>query len=108
LLAAAAREFKEEVGITPSGKYVELGAIRQKSGKIVHAWAFSGDWDEAQPVQSTTFELEWPPNSGRRQRFPEVDRAGFFPVPQARYKLKAVQHLFLDRLRVILEKEGVI
>ena len=98
LLAAAIREFKEETGVTPRGEFIELGAIKQKGGKIVHAWAFPGEWDEARPLQSNTFELEWPPRSGKIQRFPEIDRAGFFSIPNARQKLKEAQHPFLDRL----------
>jgi predicted NUDIX family NTP pyrophosphohydrolase len=99
LLAAAIREFKEETGITPHGGFIELGAIKQKGGKIVHAWAFRGDLDASQPLQSNTFELEWPPGSGRTQSFPEIDRAGFFSIPEARKKLKETQHPFLDRLQ---------
>jgi predicted NUDIX family NTP pyrophosphohydrolase len=99
LLVAARREFKEEVGIDPwCGDFLELGSVRQKGGKIVHAWAFQGDCDESRPLQSNTFELEWPPLSGRIQRFPEIDRVAFFTVPEARKKLKEAQHPFLDRL----------
>jgi predicted NUDIX family NTP pyrophosphohydrolase len=102
LLDAARREFEEEVGIKPHGPYIELGSIRQKSGKIVHAWAFEGQWDESQPIRSTTFEMPWPPASGRTQAFPEVDRAGFFPLAGARQKLKDSQWPFLDRLQAML------
>jgi predicted NUDIX family NTP pyrophosphohydrolase len=102
LLGAAIREFEEETGLDPRGDFIELGAIQQKGGKIVHAWAFPGDWDETRPLQSNTFELEWPPRSGTLQRFPEVDRVGFFSIPQAREKLKQAQHAFLDRLETAL------
>ena len=102
LLAAAQREFKEEVGINPSGEFLQLGNVVQKGGKIVHAWAFQGAWDEAQPLRSNTFELEWPPGSGTIQRFPEIDRAGFFSMSHARQKLKEAQHPFLDRLQEAL------
>ena len=102
LRAAAVREFEEETGLKPSGDFVELGAIQQKGGKIVHAWAFPGDWDEARALQSNTFELEWPPRSGKTQRFPEIDRAGFFSIPSAKEKLKEAQHPFLDRLQEAL------
>jgi predicted NUDIX family NTP pyrophosphohydrolase len=102
LLDAARREFEEEVGIKPHGPYIELGSIRQKSGKLVHAWAFEGQWDESQPIRSTTFEMPWPPASGRTQAFPEVDRAGFFTLSQAREKLKDSQWPFLDRLQAML------
>ena len=102
LLAAAIREFEEETGLEPRGDFIELGAIKQKGGKIVHAWAFTGEWDEARPPQSNTFELEWPPRSGTIQRFPEIDRVGFFSIPRARQKLKEAQHPFLDRLEAAL------
>lgn len=107
-LDAAVREFKEEVGIEASGEFLELGSIRQKGGKEVRAWAFAGDWDESRPLQSNTFELEWPPGSGRRQRFPEVDRVVFLPIPHARKKLKAAQHPFLDRLATHLRNKQVL
>ena len=104
LLAAAIREFKEETGVGPSGgDFIELGSIKQKGGKIVHAWAFSGDWDGSQPLKSNTFELEWPPGSGSVQSFPEIDRVGFFSMPEARKKLKESQHPFLDRLLAALK-----
>ncbi len=102
LLDAARREFEEEVGLKPHGPYLELGSIRQRSGKIVHAWGFEGQWDESQPIHSTSFEMPWPPASGRTQAFPEVDRAGFFPLPEARRKLKDTQLPFLDRLQAML------
>ena len=103
LLAAAIREFREETGIEPLADFIELGAIRQKGGKTVHAWAFPGDWDDSRPLQSNTFELEWPPRSGIIQRFPEIDRAGFFTMPDARRKLKEAQRPFLDRLKTALK-----
>jgi len=102
LVAAAVREFKEETGIEPAGEFIELGSVKQKGGKIVHAWAFAGDWDETRPLQSNTFEIEWPPRSGKRQSFPEIDRAAFFPIPEAKRKLKEAQHPFLDRLQSVL------
>ena len=71
LLDAAVREFEEETGIKPHGPYLELGSIRQKGGKTVHAWAFEGNYDESQPVQSNTFEMQWPPGSGKICSFPE-------------------------------------
>ena len=101
--AAAIREFKEETGSTPRGEFIELGAIKQKGGKIVHAWAFSGDWDGSQPLKSNTFELEWPPGSGSVRSFPEIDRVGFFSMPEACKKLKESQHPFLDRLQAALK-----
>lgn len=102
LLDTARREFKEEVGIEPSGAYLPLGWIRQKGGKIVHAWAFAGDWNEAHAHVCNTFSMEWPPRSGHFQSFPEVDRVGFFKLAKAREKLKDTQHPFLDRLTELL------
>jgi len=105
LLEAAIREFKEEVGIEPQGPYQELGLIRQKSGKLVHAWAFCGDWSESNILRSNTFSLEWPPGSGQRQSYPEVDRVAFLSLAEARKKLKAAQHPLLDRLEALLADE---
>lgn len=102
LLDAARREFEEEVGIKPHGPYIELGSIRQKGGKIVHAWAFEGQWDGSQPIRSATFEMAWPPDSGQTSRFPEIDRAEFFTLAEARRKLKDSQWPFLDRLQAML------
>lgn len=102
LLATAQREFEEEVGIQPHGEFLPLGWIRQKGGKIVHGWAFAGDWSESQKHVCNTFTMEWPPGSGRFQRFPEVDRVGFFSPRRAREKLKDTQHPFLDRLLTAL------
>ena len=98
LIEAAQREFQEEVGILPHGPYMELGNIRQKSGKMVFAWAFEGDYPDDCPIHSIDFEMEWPPLSGQKCKFPEIDRAGFFPISEALLKLKAAQHPFLTRL----------
>lgn len=97
LLAAAIREFTEETGLTPAPPFVPLGEIKQKSGKIAHAWAFPGDCDPDQ-IRSNTFELEWPPKSGRKQEFPEVDRAKFYHLAAARQKILVSELPFLDRL----------
>jgi predicted NUDIX family NTP pyrophosphohydrolase len=97
-LAAARREFAEELGSPcPDGEALELGEIRQKNGKRVTAWAVEGDLD-AGAITSNTFEIEWPPRSGRRQEFPEVDRAAWFGLAAARTKILAAQAAFLDRL----------
>jgi predicted NUDIX family NTP pyrophosphohydrolase len=97
LLAAACREFEEETGVpVPGGPFVPLGHIRQRAGKIVHAWAFAGDCDPG-AIHSNTYELEWPPRSGRRQSFPEVDRGAFFDPDTARRKLLPAQTPFIDR-----------
>src|SRR5205814_3451337 len=76
-LAAARREFEEETGIRPAGPYLPLGSVRQKAGKVVHAWAWEGDADP-EKVMSNTMSVEWPPGSGRRVAFPEVDRCAWF------------------------------
>jgi predicted NUDIX family NTP pyrophosphohydrolase len=102
LIAAAVREFTEEVGLRPCGEFLPLGSIQQKGGKIVHAWAFEGDWGENQIHRCNLFALEWPPKSGKRCEFPEVDRVCFFPIPEAKRKLKETQHPFLDRLAALL------
>lgn len=100
-LDAALREFEEELGSAPalsSATAAEpLGEVRQKSGKLVAAWALAGDLD-AERIVSNTFELEWPPRSGRRREFPEVDRAGWFTLAQAREKLLPAQLPLLDRI----------
>lgn len=98
LLNAAIREFEEETGIKPHGPYLELGFILQKGGKTVHVWAFEGDYDESQPVRSNMFEMEWPPGSGKICSFPEIDRACFFALPEAKKKLKEAQWPLIERL----------
>ena len=101
LLTRAQIEFEEEVGFRAEnvGDWIALGSIKQKGGKIVHAWAFEGDLPESFVCKSNLFEMEWPPHSGKRKMFPEVDRACFFPDEVARCKLKSTQVPFLDRLR---------
>ena len=103
LLARARIEFEEELGVTASGNWLELGSVKQKGGKTVHAWALAGDLDDGFQVKSNTFELEWPLRSGKLQRFPEVDQARFFPVEEARKKINAAQTVFLDRLIQLLD-----
>jgi predicted NUDIX family NTP pyrophosphohydrolase len=99
---AARREFHEETGTElPPGALADLGSVRQKSGKQVAAWAAEGDLDAA-GVTSNTFELEWPPRSGQRQAFPEIDRAEWFGIDEAREKLNPAQTAFLDRLAALL------
>jgi predicted NUDIX family NTP pyrophosphohydrolase len=96
--AAALREFAEELGSAPpAAGYLDLGRIRQANGKIVTAWAVEGDLD-ATAIVSNTFELQWPPRSGRMQAFPEVDRAQWFGLDEARPKLVKGQAELLDRL----------
>ena len=96
-LEAARREFAEELGSPADGDATPLGEVKQKSGKVVAAWGVQGDLDPAD-VRSNTFEMEWPPRSGRRQSFPEIDRAEWFTPEVAREKLNPAQCAFLDRL----------
>ena len=98
LLAVARREFEEETGHRPpEGPTIEVGEIRQKSGKRVLAWAVEGDLDTETAV-SNSFEMEWPPRSGRLREFPEIDRVAWFGLEEAREMIKAAQAPFLDRL----------
>ena len=97
-LAAAKREFREETGQAIEGDFISLGDIRQASGKVVAAWAVEGEID-ARAIASNSFEMEWPPRSGRRQSFPEVDRAAWFSLDEARRRINRGQTAFLERLR---------
>jgi predicted NUDIX family NTP pyrophosphohydrolase len=100
--ACAVREFAEETGSAPApGELRDLGEVRQRGGKVVRAWALAGDLD-AEAIRSNTFEVEWPPRSGRRQTFPEVDRAAWFGLDEARERINPAQAAFLDRLREIV------
>ena len=107
LETVAVREFAEETGhALPDGvALVDLGDIRQKSGKIVVAWAVEGDLDPATSV-SNTYEMEWPPRSGRMREFPEIDRVAWFGLDEARAKMKAAQQSFLDRLLAAIDRAG--
>jgi len=98
LMQTAIREFEEETGIESNGKYVPLGTTIQRNDKIVHAWAFESDNSEQLDIVCNTFEMEWPPKSGKRQKFPEVDRGEFFSVDDARKKIYSAQQVFIDRL----------
>jgi predicted NUDIX family NTP pyrophosphohydrolase len=94
----ARREFEEELGVpVPGGHLVDLGEIRQRGGKVVQAWAVEGDLDPG-VVVSNTFELEWPPRSGRMATFPEIDRAAWFDLDGARAVIVTGQRAFLDRV----------
>lgn len=97
-LKVARREFYEETGLRPHGPFLELTPIRQKGGKEVLAWAFEGDCDP-QSIQSNTFEIEWPPGSGRTREFPEVDRAGFFDPSAAAVKINPAQVALVEELQ---------
>ncbi len=100
-LAVAQREFAEETGAQPLGDCCSLGDVVQAGGKRVSAWAVAGDFDPAALV-ANTFELEWPPRSGRKRTFPEVDRAAWFSPDEARRKIIAGQRPFVDRLLTLL------
>jgi predicted NUDIX family NTP pyrophosphohydrolase len=99
--AAAQREFQEETGLAPRGPFLELGSVYHKSGKKVVAWAFRGE-EEPAKLQSNTFELEWPPRSGKFREFPEIDRAEFFTVEAAKGKMHAAEVEFVRRLEKLL------
>ena len=103
LLDVARREFEEETGLDlPAGPVSELGSIVQKGGKTVHAWAVEGDLDPA-AARSNEFEIEWPPRSGRRTSFPEIDRVAWFGPTDARERIKPTQIPLLDRLEAALD-----
>lgn len=103
-LAAARREFAEELGSAPpEGETIELGEVRQKSGKRVRAWAIAGDL-EPDRIHSNRFTMQWPPRSGRMQEFPEVDRAAWFGLERAREKINPAQVALVDRLVAELER----
>jgi predicted NUDIX family NTP pyrophosphohydrolase len=103
---AARREFLEETGIVlPEGTWLELGSIVQKGGKVVHAWGVEGDLDPSH-ARSETFELEWPPKSGRIQAFPEIDRVQWFEPSEARRRVKEAQVPLIDRLDAELARFG--
>jgi predicted NUDIX family NTP pyrophosphohydrolase len=96
-IGAARREFKEETGLVAKGEMTELTPVRQKSGKLVHAFALDADFDLA-GFASNTFEIEWPPKSGQRQIFPEIDRIAYFTLPAAKVKIHAYQLPLLSEL----------
>jgi predicted NUDIX family NTP pyrophosphohydrolase len=102
-LEVAKREFWEETGFRASGEFVPLTSRKQPSGKIITAWAFEGDCD-ASTIKSNTFSMEWPPRSGKREEFPEVDRAGWFSIPDAKEKIIKGQSGFVDELVRILKQ----
>ena len=103
--AAAFREFEEELGVRPDGPAMPLGEIVQKAGKRVTAYAVEGDFDVA-AIVSNSFEIEWPPRSGRRQSFPEVDRAAWLSLDAARDRINPAQAVLLDRLAAIVGRNG--
>jgi predicted NUDIX family NTP pyrophosphohydrolase len=100
-LAAAQREFEEETGQLITGKFIKLQSVKQKSGKVVHAWAIEGDIDH-ENIVSNIFEIEWPPKSGKKTSFPEIDRADWFTVDTAKVKIIPAQ------MGLIEELEGLV
>src|SRR5687767_46806 len=101
-LDAAKREFEEETGTKISGKFIELEAVKQKGGKIVLAWAVEGDIDPAK-IKSNDFEIEWPPGSGKRKSFPEVDKAAWFESTEATKKIIEAQSSLIHKLKAIVK-----
>jgi predicted NUDIX family NTP pyrophosphohydrolase len=100
-VAAALREFEEETGFKVTGHLIPLTPVKMKSGKVIQAWAVEGDCDPS-ALRSNTFSMEWPPHSGRLQEFPEVDRAAWFDMKEAKEKINQGQVGFLDELRLAL------
>ena len=98
-LLAAKRETLEETGFAPTGKFIRLPPVRQPSGKMIHSWAIEAGGLDPAAIKSGTFEMEWPPRSGRTAAFPEVDRAAWFEWPEAEVKILAGQRPILERLK---------
>jgi predicted NUDIX family NTP pyrophosphohydrolase len=103
-LDAAKREFEEETSFPPPEKYIELTPIKQKSGKAVFAWAAEGNID-TEKIQSNEFEMEWPPHSGKKQKFPEVDKGNWFAISDAKKKIIPAQLNFLEELSSLLKEK---
>jgi len=102
-LSAARREFEEETGLKASGNFIPLRPVKLKSGKTVRAWAFEGDCDP-EAVRSNTFSMEWPPDSGRYQVFPEIDRAAWFQIDEAKRKINKGQTGLIEELLHLLKE----
>lgn len=100
-LQAAKREFTEETGCPIDGEFRPLEPVKQSGGKVVYAWAIEADCDPSQ-VRSNLFSMEWPPKSGKTQEFPEVDRAAWFDIPEARKRINPAQKAFIDQLISVL------
>jgi predicted NUDIX family NTP pyrophosphohydrolase len=100
-LVAAIREFKEETGSAVDGAFMALSPVRQKSGKVVHAWALEGDID-ADAIISNTFSLAWPPRSGKQQTFPEIDRGAWFDLEEAKRRVNEAQSALIAELATLL------
>ena len=104
-LAAAIREFEEETAVRPEGPFLPLGSVRQKAGKLVHAWAWEGEADPRR-VRSNVMRAEWPRGSGRWLTFPEVDRCEWFDARDARQKINPAQAELIDRLEATLSRDA--
>jgi predicted NUDIX family NTP pyrophosphohydrolase len=104
-LTTAVREFDEETGIHPEEPFLPLGSVRQKAGKLVHAWAWEGEADPRR-VRSNSMRAEWPRGSGRWLTFPEVDRCEWFDARSARHKINPAQAELIDRLEAVLPDQG--
>lgn len=98
LLAAAKREFEEELGFIPEGDFIDLGSIKQKGGKKVYAWAVEYEIPDDFIFESNLFEIEWPPDTGKKESFPEIDRIEYFNPFEARKKINPAQAEFISRL----------
>jgi len=106
-LAAARREFEEETGLSPEGLFVPIGSIRQKGGKVVSAWAFEGDAEPA-TFRSNSFKMEWPPRSGKQAEFPEIDRAAFFGLHDAKRAINPAQAPLLKALERLVPVRNLV
>ncbi len=104
-LEAAKREFEEETGMKPPEKFLELTPLKQKSGKLIFAWAAEANID-AENIHSNSFELEWPPHSGKKQKFPEIDHAAWFDVTEAKAKIISGQFPFIEELIRLLKNKS--
>jgi predicted NUDIX family NTP pyrophosphohydrolase len=104
-LSAAKREFQEETGFSMEGNFMALAPLKQRSGKLVYAWALEGDCD-AGAIKSNLFSMEWPPRSGKRQEYPEVDRASWFTMESAKRKIVPGQIAFLEELQQMLDRDA--
>ncbi len=103
LLNTAIREFQEETGIIPHGEFIPLSSVKQKNGKTVYAWAFKTDNENHVHLSSNTFEIEWPPHSGVRKKFPEIDKGEFFSLDEAKKKITETQREFISKLEKYLK-----
>lgn len=105
LLLVAQREFEEETGMAVEGAFIKLSPVKQKGGKLVHAWALEHEF-EVSTLKSNTFEMPWPPKSGKMQSFPEIDKAAWFSVPEALTKILPAQGAFIEELMILLNHRG--